>query len=111
MDDLEERNSISKRVARHFHDKFRTVRRELEEMKHKQFDSNWVNQQAKSDISEYAFISRIDDLREAGEISRTKSREIIQEFLNFRKINKVRTELLEQYDAKWVEKHALSEIS
>ena len=47
-------------------------------MKHKQFDSDWVNQQAKSDISEYAFIDQIDDLKEAGEIPKTKSKEIIQ---------------------------------
>ncbi len=47
-------------------------------MKHKQFDSDWVYQQAQSDISEQAFIDQIYDLKEADEISGTKSREIKQ---------------------------------
>jgi hypothetical protein len=78
LDDLEERNSISKSEWRDFSDKFRTVRRQLEGKKEKQFNSDWVNKQAKSGISEHAFIFQIGDLKEAGEITKTKYNEIIQ---------------------------------
>ena len=74
MDDLEERNLISKRQWRDFPGYFITVRAN----NHKMFDSDWVNQQAKSDISEFNFLDQIDELKETGKISKTKSREIIQ---------------------------------
>ena len=47
-------------------------------MKQKKFDSDWVNQQAKSDISEYDFFYRIDIIRGAGGMLKTKSKEIKQ---------------------------------
>ena len=73
----------------------------------KKYDSNWVESQAKSKISEDDFFELLNELEDRGEISITKSREMFKEFKKLRHKNPSPHKL----DEKWIEVHALSDIN
>ncbi len=73
----------------------------------KKYDSKWVESQAKSKISEGDFFSLILEAVNREEISAAKSKEMFREF------KKVRPKYPSPHklDGKWIEVHALSDIS
>ena len=68
-------------------------------------DNAWVNKMVMSKMSEKAFEAHIDELEDTNRVSRIKARELCRKFCD------VRRKALEQYDSKWVEDKAESEIS
>ena len=64
----------------------------------KKYDSNWVESQAKSKISEDDFLELILEAANREEISTTKSREMFREFKRLRHTNPSPHKL----DEKWI---------
>ena len=86
----------------------------MEEEKQKvllKYNSNWVERQAITNITEYDFIELLNELEDRKEISRARLREIMKQFTTLRSVVKVGgQQQLKQYDDKWIEQQVLSNI-
>ena len=49
------------------------------------YDSNWIEEQARSAITDEAFVIFVDDLEDSTVLTRARAREICKAFTNYRK--------------------------